>query len=129
MTAAEEYQAACACDGDGRETEAIGHYERALELGLSGADRHGAYLGLGSSYRCVGRYGDAVSRLRRGLEEFPASHALRVFLAMALHNLGEHAEAMQLLLIELAETSGDPEIRSYQRAIRFYSDQLDRVWT
>lgn len=47
---------------------------------------------------------------------------------MVLYNLGEHAEAMQRLLVQLADTSSDKRINDYNRAIRYYADQLDRVW-
>jgi hypothetical protein len=35
---------------------------------------------------------------------------------------------MQRLLVQLADTSGDQRIKDYNRAIRYYADQLDRVW-
>jgi hypothetical protein len=38
---------------------------------------------------------------------------------MTLHNLGRHAEAMELLLLALAGASSEPSIRRYERAIRF----------
>ena len=47
---------------------------------------------------------------------------------MAYYNIGECAKAMELLLNSLADTSSDPGILRYQRAIRFYSDKLDRTW-
>ena len=47
---------------------------------------------------------------------------------MAYYNMGEYAKAMELLLNSLAETSRDPGILRYQRAIRFYSDKLNQIW-
>jgi hypothetical protein len=52
-----------------------------------------------------------------------------VFLAMALHNTGAHAQAFERLLRALAETSADASIQRYKRAILFYSDKLDQTWT
>jgi hypothetical protein len=52
---------------------------------------------------------------------------MEVFLAMALHNVGMHAEAMERLLRTLAETSAESSIRRYKRAILFYSDKLDET--
>ncbi|WP_246321240.1 tetratricopeptide repeat protein [Paenibacillus germinis] len=36
--------------------EAVPFYKKSLELGLSGEERQGAYLGLGSTYRTLGMY-------------------------------------------------------------------------
>jgi hypothetical protein len=48
---------------------------------------------------------------------------------MALYNTGNHDEAMELLLKTLANTSGDPGVLRYQRAILFYADKLDETWS
>ena len=48
-----------------------------------------------------------------------------MFLSISLYNLGEHREAMELLLRTLAETSSDPRVRYYRRDITFYSGKLD----
>lgn len=122
------YQTAWAHDVLGLEREAVPFYERALGgTGLSAEDRHGAFLGLGSTHRVLGSYGQAVQTLRRGLEEFPDDPALRAFLAMALYNAGEGREAVRLLLKTLAATSSDPRVRDYRRAIEHYADDLDGV--
>ena len=44
---------------------------------------------------------------------------------MALHNLGRHAEAMELVLKALAATSTEGSIERYRQAIEFYADKLD----
>ncbi|MEU3557317.1 tetratricopeptide repeat protein [Streptomyces fragilis] len=120
------YQSAWAHDVLGLEAEAVPFYERALALpGLPREDRRGALLGLGSTYRVLGRHTDAVRILRQGAEEFPQDGALRAFLAMALYNTGGHHEAMTLLLRLLASTSEDPGVRAYRRAIEFYAGDLD----
>ncbi|MGW0548925.1 tetratricopeptide repeat protein [Streptomyces altiplanensis] len=120
------YQTAWAHDVLGLESEAVPYYERALDLpGLPQEDRHGAFLGLGSTYRVLGRYEPALRTLRRGLAEFPHDAALESFLAMALYNTGEGREAVRTLLKALAATSGDPRVRSYRRAIEHYADDLD----
>ncbi|MER5480158.1 tetratricopeptide repeat protein [Streptomyces sp. NPDC002734] len=124
--AAVAYQTAWAHDVLGLEAEAVPFYERAVALpGLPPDDRRGALLGLGSTYRVLGRHADAVRTLRRGTEEFPEDGALRAFLAMALYNTGGHHEAMTLLLRLLASTSEDPGVRAYRRAIEFYAWDLD----
>jgi tetratricopeptide (TPR) repeat protein len=122
-----QYQAAWAHDALGLESEAVPFYERALELGLDGEDRSGALLGLGSTYRALGRYDDAERTLRTGRDETGAG-SFDVFLALTLHNLGRDSEAIELLLRTLAATSTDASIQRYRRAIEFYADKLDQTW-
>ncbi|MFD5110179.1 tetratricopeptide repeat protein [Streptomyces cinereoruber] len=122
------YQTAWAHDVLGLEREAVPFYERALAgAGLSPEDRHGAFLGLGSTHRVLGSYGVASQTLRRGLDEFPDDPALQAFLGMALYNQGESREAVRLLLKTLAATSGDRRVQGYRRAIEYYADDLDGV--
>lgn len=122
------YQLAWAHDSLGLEREAVPYYEKALQLQLSAEDRAGAILGLGSTYRTLAQYEQAKTWLLTGISEFPERREFAVFYAMVLYNLGEHSEAMQRLLIQLADTSTDRGISDYSRAIRYYADQLDRVW-
>jgi len=122
------YQCAWIHDLLGREREAVPFYEKAVETGLSGEDLQGALLGMGSTYRCIGDYEKAKETFERALEVFPDHHEFKVFLAMTLYNFGEYAEAMELLLNSLADTSNDEGIIRYQHAIRFYSDKLNDTW-
>jgi tetratricopeptide (TPR) repeat protein len=123
------YQCAWSHDTLGLEREAVPFYERAITGGLSGEDLAGVLLGLGSTYRCLGEYQRAIDTLRRGVAEFPDNRSFEVFLAMALYNVGQHAEAIEQLLRALAETSADDSIHDYKRAILFYADKLDQTWT
>ncbi|WP_336320996.1 tetratricopeptide repeat protein [Streptomyces lavendofoliae] len=121
-----QYRAACVHDRLGLEAEAVPFYERCLAgTGLPDEDRRGALLGLGSTYRVLGQYARAVETLRRGVAEYPDDGGLRTFLAMALHNTGDHHEAMGILLDLLATTSGDPSVQRYRRAIDLYAKDLD----
>ncbi|MDT0264805.1 tetratricopeptide repeat protein [Streptomyces sp. DSM 44915] len=123
------YQTAWVHDVLGLEAEAVPYYERAVAgPGLTAEERSSALLGLGSTYRTLGRYPEAVATLRRGVAEFPAHGGLRAFLAMALHNTGQHAEAAGLLLELLAATSADPTVAEYRRAIAYYAPRLDQTW-
>ncbi len=126
--AAVNYQYAWLHDATGDERGAVPYYERAIQLGLPKDDLRGALLGLGSTYRTLGEYAKAVETLRRGMTEFPDAREFPVFLAMALYNTGIHAEAMELLLLTLVETSSDDGIKRFERAIRFYADKLDQTW-
>jgi tetratricopeptide (TPR) repeat protein len=119
-----QYEIACCYDAQGLEADAIAYYEQALALGLESDARRGALLGLGSSYRCMEQYADAVRQFERGMAEFPDAAEFAVFLAMALHNLGDHARAVSLLLKHIAAHSGDVATARYQRAIFHYADNL-----
>ncbi|QEV16512.1 tetratricopeptide repeat protein [Streptomyces alboniger] len=120
------YQTAWVHDTLGLEAEAVPYYERALAgPGLSADDRRGALLGLGSTYRILGRYEEAVATLGDAAAEFPDDGALRTFLAMALYNTGRTHDAMEMLLTLLAATSKDPGIAGYRPAIEEYAKDLD----
>jgi tetratricopeptide (TPR) repeat protein len=123
------YHYAWLYDSMGEERAAVPFYERAIAGGLPDADLRGAMLGLGSTYRTLGEYRKSADMLRRGMIRFPEAGEFPVFLAMALYNLGEHAEAMELLLKVIADRADDDGIQSFQRAILFYADKLDEVWT
>ncbi|WP_031487693.1 tetratricopeptide repeat protein [Streptomyces bicolor] len=121
------YQTAWVHDVLGLEAEAVPFYEGSLHGPglLSEEDRRGALLGLGSTYRVLGRYTQAVGTLRQGAAEFPDDGALQTFLAMALFNTDQHHEAMRILLMLLATTSEDPHLRQYRRAIEAYAQNLN----
>ena len=122
------YQMSWLYDLQGREREAVPHYVKAVAGNLPDEERRGALLGLGSTYRALGEYPEAVEVLSQGVSEFPADRAMQTFLALALYNVGEHRQAVDLLLKHLVETTSDPGIRSYEKALRFYTGRLDEVW-
>ena len=111
------YLMASLCDQRDQELRAVPFYRRALAAPeeLPAGDLAGAYLGLGSTYRVLGEYEDSRRVLREGLERFPADRALST--SLALYNLGEHRDATSTLLKNLVETTGDPGIRPYGRAL------------
>jgi tetratricopeptide (TPR) repeat protein len=123
-----QYHTAWCHDCLGREGEAVPFYERALALGLTGDDRAGAFLGLGSTHRTLGHYDQALAILEQGVQAFPDDRGLQVFLAMARYNAGQSKAAVSALLLMLADTTGDEGIRRYDRAIRLYAEDLDRTW-
>ena len=118
------YQLAWTHDTLGRSAEAIPLYEKAVTLGLLPGELSGALIGLGSALRVSGQAARAVEVLEAGRRQFPENREFEVFLSMALHSAGRHAEAMQLLLTTLVETSEDLGISAYQRAIRYQADLL-----
>ena len=122
------YHYAWLCDNMKREVEARPNYEKALELGLSGEEVKGCYLGLGSTYRCIGEYEKSIALFDKAITEFPLNNAFKVFKAMALYNVKNHQEAMCLLLNVAAKTSTDKSVQEYQKAIEYYSDKLEKIF-
>ena len=119
---------ACAPDTEGLEHEAVPFYLKAISGGLERDELRSAYLGLGSTYRAIGQYEEAVATFDRGLEAFPDAEEMLLFRAMALHNLGRSGEAISALLKVAATHTDSPHIEGYRRAILFYADHLDETW-
>ncbi|NIK12552.1 tetratricopeptide repeat protein [Alkalibacillus almallahensis] len=122
------YQCAWSFDILGEEAKAVPFYEKAIKLGLPEKELEDALLGLGSTYRTLGEYEKSNGTFEKGMELFPNNRAMQTFYSMTLYNLNEHSKAMELLLQCLIETTNDPEILSYKKAIEFYSDKLDEIW-
>ena len=108
-------------------TAAIGFYEHAIACGLQGEELRCAYVSLGSTYCSVGRFGDAARILQRGAAVFPDAPEFDVFLALTRYHLGEHQEAMRLLLGHIAEYTAEPATQGHKRAIAFCADHLDQA--
>lgn len=121
------FQTAVVHDNLGLEQEAIPFYVRALDQEISGPDLERCLLGLGSTYRGLGEYHLAEETLRRGVREFPQNRALQIFLAMTLYNLGQHREAMELVLTNLLETTSDEKLQYFKRPLLYYSQHLDEI--
>jgi tetratricopeptide (TPR) repeat protein len=126
MSAADdEAERAYAHDREGREHEAVAHYEAAHRLGGPSRERAGFLLGYGSTLRNVGRLDESLAVLRAAVEEHPDHHALRCFLALTLHSLGRHGEAMAAMMdVALALRAGSPSITRFARALEEYRDLL-----
>ncbi len=122
------FQTAVVHDNLGLSREAIPFYVQALTQGLSGPDLERALMGLGSTYRGLGEYQQAEESLRRGVREFPHNRAIQVFLAMALYNLQDYKEAMELVLANLMETTSDEKLQYFKRGISYYALHLDETW-
>ncbi|ENY71916.1 hypothetical protein G114_10925 [Aeromonas diversa CDC 2478-85] len=115
-------------DNQGAEQEAVPHYRQALDGALSPTERLDALLGLASTLRTLGDYASARQYFEQARHEFPKAREIDPFYAMCLYNLGQHKEAVSLLLRLLVSTTNDETIRAYRRAIELYADDLDRTW-
>jgi thioredoxin-like negative regulator of GroEL len=121
-------QTAWVHDSLGLEEEAVPHYEAALAAGLPDDQARGAYLGLGSTLRTLGRDADSERVFQEGIERFPDFKPLRVFHAMLEHNRGRSREAVRTLIEVLLESTDDPTILRYRRSLGGYAADLDRSW-
>jgi predicted Zn-dependent protease len=122
------YQTAWVHDVLDLEEEAVPHYRAAIAGGLPAEQARDAMLGLGSTLRALGRDDEAAEVFADGLRRCPGHRPLRVFRAMLRYNTGESREAVADLLRVLVESTEDPEIRQYERAISAYAEDLDRGW-
>ncbi|MCM0624131.1 tetratricopeptide repeat protein [Lysinibacillus sp. OL1_EC] len=123
-----QFQCAWTFDSLGQEKEAVPHYEEAIKLGLEAEVLVDAYLGLGSTYRTIGQYEQAKRIFEQAIQEFPKAEQIKVFYAMTLYNLGEHAKSMETLLNTILRTANHQGIQDYKKAIHYYSDKLDQTW-
>jgi tetratricopeptide (TPR) repeat protein len=119
-----KFQLAWTCDVLDRTEEALGHYEKAVALGLPPNELSGALIGLGSTLRTLGQLERSAEVLRSGQVQFPDNPEFAVFLALTLHAQGRHAEALRLALDTLCATTEDPGLTAYQRAIRHAAEKL-----
>ena len=118
------YQLAWTCDVLDRTEEAVSYYEKAIALGLPANELSGALIGLGSTFRTLGHAHRATKVLRSGKAQFPENREFDVFLALSLHDEGQHAEAMRLVLETLCATTEDPGLTAYQRTLRHAASKL-----
>lgn len=121
------YELASTFSSEGVKDEAIGFYEHAIDCGLEGEELRYAFVNLGSTYRSVGRFGDAARILQRGAAVFPDAPEFDVFLAMTRYHMGEHEEAMRLLLNHIAQYSAEPATQQHKRAIAYCAEHLDQA--
>ncbi|MCB0356390.1 MAG: tetratricopeptide repeat protein [Bdellovibrionales bacterium] len=122
------YHMAWTCDSMGLESQAIPYYEYAIKSGLSGEDLRGAIIGLGSTLRCIGLYEESLKAFNLGLDKFPEDRAIKVFRSLTLYNLGHFGDSVSDLLVQLMETTSDRNLKTYEKALLFYSDKLNETW-
>ncbi|EKO3435911.1 tetratricopeptide repeat protein [Vibrio fluvialis] len=115
-------------DNEGKEKQALIHYHLALEGELSTTERFDALFGVASTYRSLGKYTEALEYFERTIAEYPDSFEVQPFYAMCLYNLGRHKEATTSLIKLLLSTTESKRIKSYQRAILLYAEDLDKTW-
>ncbi len=112
----------------GEEREAIPYYRKAIDAGLEGDELTECLVCLGSSYRNVGQFEQAIATLEKGAEQFPEDNSMRVFLALAYYSDAREDESVSILLDVLLKTTNDKNILAFADALEYYKDNLDEVW-
>jgi tetratricopeptide (TPR) repeat protein len=119
----EEIAAAYAHDREGREAEAIKHYDRAWQLGVPDDARKQFVVGYGSTLRNVGRAEEAVTILGEAVAAYPDYPALQAFLALALLSAGHPRAALAAMLGVVLDVAPD-KLDGYDRALAEYHHAL-----
>lgn len=115
-------------DNEGKEKEAVQHYELALAGELCAQDRFEALFGLACTHRCLGHFEQAFVYFEQIFSEYPDADEVKPFYAMCQYHLGRHQEAMEILLKLLVEKTNSPSIKKYEKALLLYASDLDRKW-
>jgi tetratricopeptide (TPR) repeat protein len=97
------YEVAGAYDTAGEEQTALGYYERALSIGLSGDVLRRCLCQYASTLRWLGRFDESLAALERAQREFPDSDAVRVFRALTLNDAGTTDAAVAELLAVIVD--------------------------
>lgn len=121
------FEYAGAFDFLGRESDALAQYLKIFEKGhqaLPPEDQPRLYVQLGSTLRNVGSLPESKRILLEGLSHFPKNQALRAFLALTEHSLGNHAESTRLLMEVVLEPQKDAMMLDYARALGWYAGKL-----
>ncbi|MCL1699515.1 tetratricopeptide repeat protein [Lysinibacillus sp. Bpr_S20] len=119
------YQCARSFDILAEETKAMPFYEQAIELGLTDCELEDAFIKLGSIYRTHERFLEAKKLYQEAMRKFPKKEQMKIFYAMALYNLGDHADAMGFLIGNLAFTTTNQDILKHYRTITYLGSRLD----
>lgn len=108
-----------AYDSAGFESQAAVHYERAVQLGLSGKSREQLDIQYASTLRNLGRLDEAIALLSETLADAELADERRAFLALALHSAGRADEAVSTALEALI-----PHLSKYQHSLTNYAAAL-----
>ena len=118
------YEYAGTFDSAGLEHEALGHYDLALQGGLSEPFRHRALLQKASTLRHLGRLEESLAILDALAQERPNSLVVQAFRAFTLHDLDRDAEALREVLRTALAGSTDPDVARYPSSLRRFTDAI-----
>jgi len=126
------YEVAGSYDTAGEEETALGYYERAMALGLSGDTLRRCLLQYGSTLRNLGRYDESLAALERALALYPRSESVRMWHALSLHAAGRSNAAVAALMELAIDEIRTEDLVRYEAAIRgnsAYLRELDAART
>ncbi|WP_404289698.1 tetratricopeptide repeat protein [Glutamicibacter arilaitensis] len=103
----------------GEEALAVGPYREAIAGTLSGEKLCEARIQLASTLRNLGEFQEAIELLRMVGQDSATYRDAQAFLALALHDAGEFAQALQVALQALA-----PSLELYARPVHDYAGEL-----
>ena len=112
------YEVGGAYDTAGQEERAAAFYQRAMDRGLGGDVRRRCLIQYGSTLRNLERFDESVALLEEARTQFPASDAVRTFLALSLHAAGRSDAAVAELLTLVADRLDGADISRYHAALR-----------
>lgn len=118
------FQMAWCMDVQGREQEAVTWYEKAIALGLERESLEGAFLGLGSTLKNVGRIEDSIRVFLDAIATFPENPALRVFHSITLASAGQTLPAYKEVVRVLLDFPDNAEVQLYRGAIEEYIGEM-----
>jgi tetratricopeptide (TPR) repeat protein len=124
MSVEDEIKQAYAHDAEGREREAIVHYDRAYKLGVPAEARRKFLVGYGSTLRNVGRAEDAVALLAEAHAADPDYPAYTAFLALALISAGHPRAALATMIGCALDAVPKAAWDGYDRALGEYQAEL-----
>ncbi len=124
MTAREELAQAYALDREGREHDAIRHYEAARAAGVPDDERRRFTVGYGSTLRNVGRADEAVALLAQAVADDPGYPPFAAFLALALADAGHSRAALAAMLGCALDAAAPGSFDGYERALTEYQREL-----
>lgn len=122
----EECARAYALDREGREREAIVHYELAWACGVPEASRRRFTVGFGSTLRNVGRADEAVALYGDAIAADPDYAPFRAFLALALLDAGHARAAVATMLGVALDVAAPGGFDGFERALTEYYEALLR---
>jgi tetratricopeptide (TPR) repeat protein len=105
-------------DTAGEEETALGYYEQAMDVGLSGDMLRRCLLQYGSTLRNLGRYDDSLAALDRALELYPRSESVRMWHALSLHAAGRSDAAVAELMELAVDEIRTEDLLRYEAAVR-----------
>ena len=99
-----KFELACAYDSTSNEQLAAPLYRESLSLGLNGLRRRRATIQLASTLRNLGKISESIELLRAEKENYSdeLNDAVDGFLALSLYSMGNHCEALSIVLKALS---------------------------